>query len=270
MSNEPKVCPVAHDEQPKTCPVAHDNIRSSNMDEPPDTSDHFINQSHSIAKVIENSETNDPLEEIPGIKIPSTGRGNDISGQYWLNPSANQLERALKRKNKPIEHEDSISVSTVHAYVTEQTWNEIMRYESFHFNKCTKNNIKLAKFEGKDGIFSPKARIFNKLFNNPLPYDRHDWTVDRCGKEIQYVIDYYAIPYRIPSDNSINNSTSNDDNNDNNNDTQYSDKYDEFVNDPNIQFMYTIDARPKINSFGNIFDRIKMSYKKWKNGDQWY
>lgn len=24
-----------------------------------------------------------------------------------------------------------------------------------------------------------------------LPFDRHDWIVDRCGKEVRYVIDYY-------------------------------------------------------------------------------
>lgn len=25
-----------------------------------------------------------------------------------------------------------------------------------------------------------------------LPFDRHDWYVDRCGKEVRYIIDYYA------------------------------------------------------------------------------
>ena len=24
-----------------------------------------------------------------------------------------------------------------------------------------------------------------------LPFDRHDWWVDRCGKEVRYTIDYY-------------------------------------------------------------------------------
>lgn len=24
------------------------------------------------------------------------------------------------------------------------------------------------------------------------PFDRHDWLVDRCGKEIEYIIDFYA------------------------------------------------------------------------------
>jgi hypothetical protein len=24
-----------------------------------------------------------------------------------------------------------------------------------------------------------------------LPFDRHDWVVDRCGQEVRYVIDFY-------------------------------------------------------------------------------
>ena len=24
------------------------------------------------------------------------------------------------------------------------------------------------------------------------PFDRHDWTVDRCGKQVDYVIDFYS------------------------------------------------------------------------------
>ena len=25
-----------------------------------------------------------------------------------------------------------------------------------------------------------------------LPFDRHDWIVDRCGEEIRYIIDFYS------------------------------------------------------------------------------
>ena len=24
-----------------------------------------------------------------------------------------------------------------------------------------------------------------------MPFDRHDWVVDRCGDEVRYVIDFY-------------------------------------------------------------------------------
>lgn len=29
------------------------------------------------------------------------------------------------------------------------------------------------------------------VFRYKLPFDRHDWIVDRCGKHVRYVIDYY-------------------------------------------------------------------------------
>ena len=67
----------------------------------------------------------------------------------------------------------------------------------------------LARFEGKDGIFSPKARLMKLVYGSVctgvrlglhliaacsiVPFDRHDWTVDRCGEEVRYIIDYYAI-----------------------------------------------------------------------------
>jgi cytochrome c heme-lyase len=38
---------------------------------------------------------------------------------------------------------------------------------------------------------SPKARI-NTLLGYKPPFDRHDWVVDRCGKRVDYIIDFYA------------------------------------------------------------------------------
>jgi cytochrome c heme-lyase len=38
---------------------------------------------------------------------------------------------------------------------------------------------------------SPKARI-NTILGYAPPFDRHDWVVDRCGKRVDYIIDFYA------------------------------------------------------------------------------
>lgn len=38
---------------------------------------------------------------------------------------------------------------------------------------------------------SPRAWFFTKIWRSPPPFDRHDWTVERCGREVRYVIDYY-------------------------------------------------------------------------------
>eukprot|EP01083_Nonionella_stella_P005162 14985_1 len=238
------------------CPVDH----SRYTNEPPDTPmDHTISHFHSMAKVIKPQNSNDPHDIIPGLEIPATGRGNSDSGKQWLNPSANQLFRSLERKDKPIEHEDSLSVAAVHAIVTEQTWNSILQYEGLHSTQC--DAPKLARFEGRDGFYSPKAKFFHYVMGMPWPYDRHDWTVDRCGKEVQYVIDYYALPVATDENVELINNME---------ETKESDVYAPFIQDKNIQFMYTIDARPKLNSFGNMVDRVKIAYRNWKNGQAWY
>lgn len=38
---------------------------------------------------------------------------------------------------------------------------------------------------------SPKARL-NTLMGYAAPFDRHDWIVDRCGTQVEYIIDFYA------------------------------------------------------------------------------
>lgn len=38
--------------------------------------------------------------------------------------------------------------------------------------------------------YSPLARLHSWM-GGQLPFDRHDWYVDRCGQEVRYVIDFY-------------------------------------------------------------------------------
>ncbi len=44
---------------------------------------------------------------------------------------------------------------------------------------------------GLSTTMSPKARI-NTLLGYTPPFDRHDWVVDRCGRRVDYIIDFYA------------------------------------------------------------------------------
>ena len=106
---------------------------------------------------------------------------------------------------KPIEKQDAFDVANIHEMVTNGTWVRgaalrggggrsagaqaaIMEYENMYSETC--GSPALARFEGRDGDYSIKARVMN-LFGVNLPFDRHDWTVDRCGKEQRYIIDYY-------------------------------------------------------------------------------
>ena len=61
----------------------------------------------------------------------------------------------------------------------------------------------------------------------PLPFDRHDWIVDRCGEEVRYVIDYYHGR-----------------------------------NEPGVA-VFHVDARPAVDSMGALVDRVRM----WWLGD---
>lgn len=38
--------------------------------------------------------------------------------------------------------------------------------------------------------YSPLAQL-QKWRHGTVPFDRHDWYVDRCGTEVRYVIDFY-------------------------------------------------------------------------------
>jgi cytochrome c heme-lyase len=49
---------------------------------------------------------------------------------------------------------------------------------------------RLVRFVGRPQDFSPKARLLN-LLGYKLPFDRHDWVVDRQGTHVRYIIDFY-------------------------------------------------------------------------------
>lgn len=64
-------------------------------------------------------------------------------------------------------------------------------------------------------------RIYHRF---DKPFDRHDWYVDRCGKSVRYVIDYYDDPSQ------------------------------------NDDLQVKIDARPALDSFQAVRDRVRMFF----------
>lgn len=63
-----------------------------------------------------------------------------------------------------------------------------------------------------------------------LPFDRHDWVVDRCGREVRYIIDYYDIGDE--------------------------DAY------KRGEFVY-LDVRPAMDSFQAVLDRARVCVLRW-------
>ena len=63
----------------------------------------------------------------------------------------------------------------------------------------------------------------------------------RCGKEVKYVIDYYSFDVKNPHDAAGSPVT-----------------------------MYSLDARPSPGSVGGVWDRMRVAFQSWKDGEDWW
>ena len=90
------------------------------------------------------------------------------------------------------------SVIPIHNAVNERAWQQILDWENRApasdpgSKRC--GGPRLYAFRGlgvEPQFLSPRARL-NGLLGYQLPFDRHDWIVERCGGErVEYVIDFY-------------------------------------------------------------------------------
>nr|CAG4648210.1 EOG090X0CJG [Moina brachiata]SVE93237.1 EOG090X0CJG [Moina brachiata] len=159
--------------------------------------------------------------------IPKAGAEND----FWQYPSQQMFWNAMLRKGwrwkeSDLAAKDMDDIIKIHNANNEQAWQEVLKWEALHAYEC--GDPKLKSFGGKAKDFSPRARI-RQLLGYELPFDRHDWIVDRCGKEVRYVIDYYdggevAKDYKFA----------------------------------------LLDVRPAMDSWDNVWDRMKVAWWRWR------
>jgi cytochrome c heme-lyase len=97
---------------------------------------------------------------------------------------------SLVRKGKAEDctEDDMASVVSVHNAMNEDTWRRVVAWEKLHRDECV--NPMLLRFLGRPNDLSPLAWA-RYLTTGAKPFDRHDWYVDRGGKRVRYVIDYY-------------------------------------------------------------------------------
>lgn len=128
--------------------------------------------------------------------LPTTRTASSIpraaTTQTWSYPSPRMFYNALLRKGYDTDIKDVQVMVEVHNFLNEQVWGEVLKWEAEHRSVC--GEPKLKRFMGRPQDLSPRARFFSTFFGTPRPFDRHDWTVDRCGTEVRYVIDYYSGP----------------------------------------------------------------------------
>lgn len=114
----------------------------------------------------------------------------------------------------------------VHNFLNEAVWDEVRQWESMHMSVCPGPQLK--RFMGRPADLSPKAWFYTKVYGGQRPFDRHDWTVDRCGREVRYVIDYYSAG-----------------------------------NDQFGMPVFSVDVRPAMDSFGALVDRARMAWRSF-------
>ncbi|PWZ00817.1 LOW QUALITY PROTEIN: hypothetical protein BCV70DRAFT_211566 [Testicularia cyperi] len=178
------------------------------------------------------------------VKHDGSVEGKDAEEQQtdkWEYPSPQQFYNALGWET-PEEHVETMVM--VHNFLNEQAWLEVLEWEKLA--GADSSRAELARFSGKPGTMTPKARIFSWLgavmpstFSSDPPFDRHDWIVrrpDQNGREVRYVIDYYSVPDDPDKD------------------------------DPE----FVLDVRPALDSFESLCTRMRKGYDEWKGGEGFF
>ena len=142
-----------------------------------------------------------------GVAAVPSPRGGAAADATWTYPSPQMFFNALRRKGKgaDVSEADMESVVSAHNAMNEATWRRVRAWErALHAEESAPcGGPRLARFLGRPHDLSPAARAEYWLSSlsslSPssggraprLPFDRHDWFVDRCGREVRYVIDFY-------------------------------------------------------------------------------
>lgn len=220
--NPPVGCPM-HKEEDRNptvseCPVNHSNL------------DGDINPLNMMPAPNQHPAPDQPFPlstQRQTSSIPKAGAENE----YWVYPSAQMFWNAMLRKGwrwkeEDISEKDMNDIIRIHNANNEHAWLEVLKWEALHARECGKPKLK--SFGGRAKDYSPRARIRSWL-GYELPFDRHDWIVDRCGKEVRYVIDYY-------DGGSVN---------------------------QNDYTFALLDVRPAMDSWENVWDRMRVAYWRW-------
>ena len=85
---------------------------------------------------------------------------------------------AMRRKGWDADRAAIPAVVAIHNAVNERAWTEVLRWEAMHRGSC--GNPTLLRFEGRPKDISPRAWA-RSWMGYALPFDRHDWVVDRSA-----------------------------------------------------------------------------------------
>lgn len=168
-------------------------------------------------------------------QVSSIPKATGDKDEHWVYPSPQMFWNAMLRKgwrwkDDEVSQNDMDHIIKIHNVNNELAWQEILKWEALHAKEC--GHPKLKKFSGKFTEPTVRARIRGWM-GYEMPFDRHDWIVDRCGKDVRYIIDYY----------------------------------DGGEVDPETSKFAHLDVRPAMDSLQSIYDRMLVTYWQYTRGD---
>lgn len=165
-------------------------------------------------------------------------KGGSAAGDTWTYPSPQMFYNALARKGKGVADVDEAELDTVvavHNNMNERAWNLVVNWEKrLHADDfAAADGVRLSRFMGRPDDLSPMAWFKSTFMGYPLPFDRHDWVVDRNGKEVRYIIDFYYDEEAAEGDEKPQ------------------------LHDVKSIKSISMDARPAVDSIGSLADRVQ-------------
>eukprot|EP01025_Chloroclados_australasicus_P036520 TRINITY_DN3724_c0_g1_i1.p1 TRINITY_DN3724_c0_g1~~TRINITY_DN3724_c0_g1_i1.p1 ORF type:complete len:278 (-),score=28.07 TRINITY_DN3724_c0_g1_i1:884-1651(-) len=200
-------CPM-----PKDDAVNEANMMPNTSNQPTEGQQYPLNMNRKLSSIPVSSDSSLPVHQEKGAKT-------------WIYPSEQMFYNAMKRKGYHPVESDMQQVVMIHNLVNERCWYEIMYWEAMHCDKCPSPTLK--RFRGRAKDYSLRARWL-QLWGYKLPFDRHDWIVDRCGEEVRYIIDFYSG-----------------------------------LSDAKAPVSMYLDTRPALDSVGAVWDRVIMTWKQF-------
>lgn len=171
-------CPYGQSQASSGCPVAQDKLNPLN-NIPYDLSP----KSASVEEVEEDPGGLSTTRSTSSIPRAIADESDQAKKEHWVYPSPRMFYNALQRKGMLAPVSTIPTVVAIHNFLNERVWQEIVsKWEVLHKSECV-TGPKLKRFAGRPESLSPKAKIVG-LLGGARPFDRHDWVIDRCGKEV--------------------------------------------------------------------------------------
>lgn len=187
---------TSKDDGPSACPVDHETRSAwlAQQQQKGDKNQHKAPGHLSTDRVVSSIPRFGASTKSDDKQSTSNTPADPSLQSNWVYPSPAQFYSAMARKNHNPQEQDMNVVVPIHNAVNERAWQQILQWERIadkgkSYQTC--GGPQLVSFKGKPQQLTWRA-WFKTMLGYERPFDRHDWEVDRCGKRVRYIIDFYS------------------------------------------------------------------------------